>query len=66
MKDIYPEYAENVDFYAVAVSKSFDNLDRLEAHRERNGYPWPVANAADEEPDPGRVERRLPVHQGGL
>ncbi len=45
---MYPEFADEVDFYAIAVSRSFDNLDRLEDYRQRNGYPWPVANMADE------------------
>ena len=48
LKDIYPEYSDRVNFYAVAVSKAFDNLDRLESNRERNGYPWPVANVVNE------------------
>ncbi len=48
MKSIYPEYSEQVNFYAIAVSRNFDNLDRLESHREQNGYPWPVANIANE------------------
>ena len=48
MKSVYPEYADRVDFYAVAVSSAFDNLERLENNRNRNGYPWPVAIAVDE------------------
>ncbi len=49
LKTIYPDYADRVNFYAVAVSRAFDNLDRLESHREKNGHPWPVANAANEQ-----------------
>ena len=49
LKTIYPDYSEQVDFYAIAVSKAFDNLDRLEGHREKNGHPWPVANLANEQ-----------------
>ena len=49
LKAIYPDYAEQVNFYAVAVSGSFDNLDRLESNRAKNGYPWPVANIANEQ-----------------
>lgn len=49
MKTIYPEYSGQVNFYAIAVSKNFDNLERLENYRERNGHPWPVANIADEQ-----------------
>ena len=48
MKGIYPDYSDQVNFYAVAVSRAFDNLDRLESHREENGYPWPVANVVNE------------------
>ena len=48
MKSIYPDYADQVNFYAVAVSSSFDNLDRLENNRAKNGYPWPVAIAVNE------------------
>lgn len=43
MKSLYPEFAEQVDFYAIAVSPAVDNLERLENDRARNGYPWPVA-----------------------
>ncbi|MDE2778449.1 MAG: hypothetical protein OXI91_02060 [Chloroflexota bacterium] len=48
MKSIYPEYAEQVNFFSIAVSKSFDNLDRLENQRQKQGYPWPVANIVEE------------------
>ena len=48
LKSIYPDYADRVNFYAVAVSSSFDNLDRLESNRAKNGYPWPVAIAVNE------------------
>ena len=48
MKSVYPQYADEVNFYAVAVSSSFDSLNRLESNREKNGYPWPVAIAVNE------------------
>ena len=48
MKSVYPKYADRVDFYAVAVSSAFDNLERLENNRDKNGYPWPVAIAVNE------------------
>lgn len=48
LKSIYPDFAAQVNFYAVAVSSSFDNLDRLESNRAKNGYPWPVAIAVNE------------------
>lgn len=42
MKDIYPEFADHVDFYAIGQS-AFENLDKLEEYRLKEGYPWPVA-----------------------
>ena len=42
MKDIYPEFADEVAFYAVA-SDPREKLDKLEAYREREGHPWLVA-----------------------
>ena len=48
LKDIYPEYAAAVDFYAIGTfSKRIESLDTLENYRERQGHPWPVANPAD-------------------
>ena len=49
MKSIYPDFADQVNFYAISVSRSFDNLERLENYRQKNGYPWPVANADNEQ-----------------
>ena len=49
MKVIYPEFAEQVSFYAVGTFiKAVEDVDRLEAHRQRNGFPWPVANPVNE------------------
>jgi hypothetical protein len=42
MKDIYPEFADDFAFYAVASDPS-EKLDKLEAYREREGHPWLVA-----------------------
>ena len=42
MKDIYPEFADDFAFYAVASYPS-EKLDKLEAYREREGHPWLVA-----------------------
>ncbi len=42
LKDIYPEFADEVAFYAVASSPQ-EKLDKLEAYREREGHPWLVA-----------------------
>ena len=48
LKGLYPEYAEQVDFYEVGISPSFDTLERLENDRVRNGYPWPIANPVND------------------
>ena len=42
MKDIYPDFSDQVAFYAVA-SSHVEKLDKLEAYREREGHPWLVA-----------------------
>ena len=42
MKDVYPEFASRVDFYAIGQSP-FEDLDQLESYRQKQGYPWPVA-----------------------
>ena len=48
LKDIYPEYAAAVDFYAIGTfSKRIESLETLENYRQRQGHPWPVANPAD-------------------
>ena len=44
LKSIYPEYADRVDFYAVG-SDPTESLKVLEAYRQQQGYPWPVAEA---------------------
>ena len=43
MKDIYPEFAGKVDFYAIGQSP-FESIEVLEADRVKEGYPWPVAH----------------------
>ena len=44
MKDVYPEYAEQVNFYAVGtLFGSTESLESLESYREERGHPWPVA-----------------------
>ena len=49
LKDIYPEYADQVNFYAVGTYvKAVEDVNKLESHRERNGFPWPVANPVNE------------------
>ena len=42
MKDVYPEYAQEVDFYAVASSSAL-KLSNLENYRAKQNHPWPVA-----------------------
>ncbi len=45
MKEIYPDYADDVAFYAVGThSRQIESIDRLESFRQERGYPWPVAN----------------------
>ena len=42
MKDVYPEFADSVDFYAVGQDPS-ESLGQMERYRDEQGYPWPVA-----------------------
>jgi hypothetical protein len=42
MKEVYPDYSDRVDFYAVG-SDPGESLERLEDYRQGQGYPWPVA-----------------------
>ena len=42
MKDVYPEFAGRVDFYAIGQSP-FESIELLESYRKKEGYPWPVA-----------------------
>ena len=42
MKAICPQYAADVDFYAVGVFPG-DDVARFVEFAERRGYPWPVA-----------------------
>ncbi len=42
MKDIYPEFTEDVDFYAIGQSQ-FESIEKLESYAQKEGYPWPVA-----------------------
>ena len=46
MGDIYPDYAEEVAFYAVGVHPGIvEDLATLERYRQERGHPWPVAVA---------------------
>ena len=42
MKDIYPEYADQVAFYAVGQDPT-ESLQLMEEYKKQQGYPWPVA-----------------------
>jgi hypothetical protein len=42
MKDLWPKYADRVDFYAIGQSP-FESLERLGSYAQKEGYPWPVA-----------------------
>lgn len=46
MGEIYPDYAEEVAFYAVGVHPGIvEDLATLERYRRERGQPWPVAVA---------------------
>lgn len=47
LKDIWPEYADTVDFYAINVDPS-DSLEDLENFGKNQGYPWPMADSDSE------------------
>ena len=42
LKDLYPEFADKVDFYAISQSE-VETIDQLERDRIEQGYPWPIA-----------------------
>ena len=42
MKQVHPQYADKVDFYAVGVFPSED-IEVYEKFRLEKDYPWPVA-----------------------
>ena len=44
LKDVYPEFADNLDFYAVNIDPT-DDLARLEEFGQNQEYPWPMANS---------------------
>ena len=43
MKPIYQEYSDRVVLYAVSYD-TIQDLEELEAHRESQGWYWPVAH----------------------
>ena len=42
MKEVHPEYENDVALYVVGASP-IESLDRLESYRLEQGYSWPVA-----------------------
>ena len=46
MKEIYPDYANDVEFYAVGLHPGLkEEMKVLKAYKEQHGYPWAVATA---------------------
>jgi len=41
MKELYPEFADRVAFFAVNIDPT-ESLPDLEKYREEQQYPWPV------------------------
>ncbi len=44
LKDVYPEYQDSVDFYALSYDL-FVELSELVRYRDGQDHPWPVAKA---------------------
>ena len=44
LKDVYPEYQDSVDFYALGIDPT-EELSTLVGYRDGQGYPWPVSKA---------------------
>ena len=42
--DVWPDYADDVDFYAVNIDPS-DSFDKLEDFKRDQGYPWPLTHS---------------------
>lgn len=42
MKSVYPEFAGQVDFYAVGQDPT-ESLEKMERYHKEQGYPWPIA-----------------------
>ncbi len=54
MKTVYPDFSEEVKFYAVGFDRSED-LSKLHQYAQNSGHPWPVAVGA------GRIVRDLGI-----
>ena len=57
LKEIYPQYADKVDFYAVNYDAT-ESFQSLEAFGEREGYPWRIV-----QPGRGDVARYRVTYQ---
>ena len=44
LKDVYPEYQDSVDFYALGIDPT-EELGTLVGYKDGQGYPWPVSKA---------------------
>ncbi len=44
LKEIYPDYADQVAFLGVDADPS-ENADRIRSYKESQGYIWPMAPA---------------------
>ena len=42
MKEVYPEYADEVAFYGIGADPS-ESIEELEAYSVSQGYTWPMA-----------------------
>ena len=44
MKEIYPDFADDVAFYAVGLHPGLkEEMTVLKAYKEQQGYPWAIA-----------------------
>ena len=57
MKEVYPEFAGKVDFYALGENP-VESIERLEEYRQEQGYPWPIAKIEPQVLKDLRVIRR--------
>ena len=47
LRDIYPEFADYVAFYAVGAHYGIsEDIETLAMYGESRGYPWPVASSS--------------------
>lgn len=47
LKEVYPEFAGDVAFYAVGAHFGIEeDIETLAMYAEKRGYPWPVATSS--------------------